>query len=126
MISDVLSDAAGELRDYLDSPDWAGHYGEYYEGRVRELIARMDGIRVELDGESMPDRPFGVVAFGDVIGRHLSAHGAEYLAELTGGEVVRMVTRDQLLWTKAHELVVAAEGSADHAARARLAAEGAS
>lgn len=46
MISDTLSDAANEIRDYLST-----HEDSYFEYkvRIRELLAVMDGLREELD-----------------------------------------------------------------------------
>jgi hypothetical protein len=52
MISDVLSEAIEQIRDYLTNPVYAGVYGEPAEPfrqRIEKLVAEMDEVREILD-----------------------------------------------------------------------------
>jgi hypothetical protein len=58
MISDVLSDAAAQIRRYLDTQPTV--YSPV-EPRIRALLAQMDDVREKLDGW-LPDDPTGPFA----------------------------------------------------------------
>ena len=44
MISDVLSYAAAELRNYLSNPDFQEFYNNSHRARIEALIVEMDAI----------------------------------------------------------------------------------
>lgn len=49
MISDVLSEAAQEIRNYLHDETFAQIYTDELRARIEELVRDMDAIRVSLD-----------------------------------------------------------------------------
>ena len=49
MISDVLSDAASDIRDYLDHPVTGECYGSAIRGDIQHVLDQMDRVRRLLD-----------------------------------------------------------------------------
>jgi hypothetical protein len=58
MISDVLSDAAADIRDYLAKPATQDCYQGELRDRINRLLAEMDAVRIYLD--TSPDQLEGL------------------------------------------------------------------
>jgi hypothetical protein len=54
MISDTLSDAASEIRRYLNDETFARHYTGQTRTEIETLVAEMDRTRVILDAPPTP------------------------------------------------------------------------
>jgi hypothetical protein len=57
MISDVLSDAYDQIREYLDSPEFDDTYSGSLREEIERLVREMDRIRALLDRPPVPDSP---------------------------------------------------------------------
>jgi hypothetical protein len=63
MISDVLSRAVVELREYLNGESFSGNYSGKVRERIKNLVQEMDSVRVQPDTAPRRELLFG---FGGV------------------------------------------------------------
>lgn len=57
MISDVLSDAAHDIRDYLEHPVAGACYGSAIRDDIQHVLAQMDNLRRILDTPPASQQP---------------------------------------------------------------------
>ena len=56
MISDVLADAAHEIREYLDDPTYSQMYAGKLRVEIEQVVAAMEALRETLD--QPPTHPY--------------------------------------------------------------------